>query len=1213
MNEIECLIKNIVIIGDNEYYVVEEIKTKEEHLFPVNQLSTLININDKKTYLFTKEYNQVLNKTFLNYIDPNFKIGSEIICDIVEIINKDGNNYFVLKSDFIKPIMVKALDWQLDLKKLKCKVKGYKRNVPTLINIDLTNCKWVIGERKYFKIKGFGKIKFKSGDEFDSVVVYTENEKFVEVRSNQWHMESIWNFQDLHCEIIGIDIDFYPKLKIIDNRHPYFNIGEKYNFTIKSFSNTLTKYDKNILIINLTDEKGFYHEVLGVPNQDNSLKIGEILECEVQNIDYKLFLKQVEMRDPFYFSFENIASYDKYYKKYFEVFLNEDDYYNSQLKNQYSLKSGFWVMTYCNYILPKLKYDLSQRNNFIELLEVIELHNKIEEWILNKGLLRSITDENERKKTKTKITGIIEDNKLEILVINEIINFEGINDIYKINDSVKFKYIYYHLIHNKFSLFDDLTLIKYLNEIKSNEISDRNEIYFIRKILSISQKQKKFLISSITQDYFILSSNNDLFEMKNLDKFINWIYIEMTLCNLINSEEEANILLTQFYRFFFYLENEVALKKKLLLNAFYVVSNSNNPLKTSICFVENKLIIDYDSLSDNPNIGSDLKMDSPYVLSKIIQKHKQGCNLLIENTNGFLPYLNITDPNLKSYNLKNIDWSINVMITLYCNEFKYFISKQLALNNENYLSKNNINVLIPKINSIIYVTVKDTQPFGVFVETDYGDGLIHINNISSNHFERGLFPIIFNKGRKIPAVFLKYEKDKIELSLKDLIGTEYEEEYWDILENFKYVPDEDISRSELNDINFKVEEEKGYIFEQYATLQNNLQDKIKYIKFAKAFFSNTKSARSYLLNIYIDYFLALIRLDKLISNYSFDNYEEFRKDILLVKEKIDEKTLETFPESKNLVFFTEILNLFNSQKEEDLEDLFNLSKNSFDENNKLLKTVAKNALANNLIISDVVDSELDDFTLKNLKRIREFITQGVLSVQETIEDKLKIEQDIKRAYIKGLINEDEGPKLEFKATFFTPIPDEEKIKIIKNLETKISKSKQTEEIQFLKFKIAEIEEQTKNIPSIQNKIIHSALKTICAFANTTGGRLLLGVSDDKKIFGLEKDYANLKKTKGVGKERDEFGELFDQKVKEYFGESFSPTILEKEFLKFPEGDIYIIDVKPSIQEIHILKNEKGDPEETIYVRHTRSSEKLKGIELSKFIKTKYRDSLTVKL
>ena len=105
----------------------------------------------------------------------------------------------------------------------------------------------------------------------------------------------------------------------------------------------------------------------------------------------------------------------------------------------------------------------------------------------------------------------------------------------------------------------------------------------------------------------------------------------------------------------------------------------------------------------------------------------------------------------------------------------------------------------------------------------------------------------------------------------------------------------------------------------------------------------------------------------------------------------------------------------------------------------------------------------------------------------------------------------------------------------------------------------------------------------------------------------------MKKSKGIGKERDDFAELFDQKVKEYFGESFSPTILDKEFLKFPEGDILIINVKPSKDEIHILKNEKGDPEETIYVRHTRSSEKLKGIELSKFIKNKFRNSISVTL
>lgn len=36
-------------------------------------------------------------------------------------------------------------------------------------------------------------------------------------------------------------------------------------------------------------------------------------------------------------------------------------------------------------------------------------------------------------------------------------------------------------------------------------------------------------------------------------------------------------------------------------------------------------------------------------------------------------------------------------------------------------------------------------------------------------------------------------------------------------------------------------------------------------------------------------------------------------------------------------------------------------------------------------------------------------------------------------------------------------------------------------------------------------VTHSALKTICAFANSGGGRLLIGVEDDQKICGLDPD------------------------------------------------------------------------------------------------------------
>ena len=80
-------------------------------------------------------------------------------------------------------------------------------------------------------------------------------------------------------------------------------------------------------------------------------------------------------------------------------------------------------------------------------------------------------------------------------------------------------------------------------------------------------------------------------------------------------------------------------------------------------------------------------------------------------------------------------------------------------------------------------------------------------------------------------------------------------------------------------------------------------------------------------------------------------------------------------------------------------------------------------------------------------------------------------------------------------------------------------------------------------------------------------------------------------------------------MKEYFGDSFSSLLLEKEFLKFPEGDVLIIEVKRSDEEIFILKNEKGEKEENLYVRNLSSSIKLKGIELAKFIKNKVKQNI----
>ena len=76
------------------------------------------------------------------------------------------------------------------------------------------------------------------------------------------------------------------------------------------------------------------------------------------------------------------------------------------------------------------------------------------------------------------------------------------------------------------------------------------------------------------------------------------------------------------------------------------------------------------------------------------------------------------------------------------------------------------------------------------------------------------------------------------------------------------------------------------------------------------------------------------------------------------------------------------------------------------------------------------------------------------------------------------------------------------------------------------------------------------------FYNTNGGTLIIGVKDDQEIFGLEQDYNSFKKNQN----RDEFAKYFDDRVSEYFGNSFSSTFLEKEFIKFPKGDLLIVNV-----------------------------------------------------
>ena len=1195
---IRCEILRRELYQGEYFYIIRDIKSKETHSIYASYVELFDKVRVGEIYSFVDEVNHTLGKRFLNIIHPDYFLGNEIKLKIINTINSDGRNYFLLETPYLKEITIGCREWQSDLRDVTCKVMGYKRGLPVLKNIDNRNSRWKIGNREFFKITSFGKIRdFKNNIEVDGITVQIEINHTKNIKGSDLHKEGVWTFDNIQCEIIGIDRNGHPNLKICDDRHPTFTLGEQYDFVIEGFKKKILKSGNILPVIILKGVDGVTYEVMQLPNQENHIKIGDNIKCKVVEIGYSVKLLQVELYDPYFYKFEEVVGESRNYQNYFQQFLNEDNEFNNKLKDQYESRSGFWIITLCNNIIPRLKKDLRNRKNFKDLKEVIEMNLVLENWILQKGLLRSISDQHERKTAKKKVELIIRLNTVEYTVIKKIVEFQEHEMFTDVKEENVYLTFYFYLLNKDFLAISVSHFISCLHTLEDMKVSIR-DTHYINKIIELVKSGTGKLKQKFNLNYFILSNNLQNYQKTEINNFINWLYVIMQLYKHSQNIFGVNLILSQIYRYKFYFYDTYEDKRCLLLNAFDVVSNINKVHLIPLEFNErlNQVNIVRTGLKSFKYDKLDILYNTVYS-TVIVEKHYKGYKVKVGQGEGFLPYHNLNDNNLKKYDPLTVEWETTIEATHISNDFKYFICKQISSESPNYISRNKMRKKFFDEGEIITVVVDHIAEFGIFVCTDLGIGLLHITEVSDSFISNRKLHDLFLAGEKLTVYCLPPRDGKLTFSLKKLIGTDYENEYYKIFEK-DFLEFE--STDAFKDREIDVELEKGFIFEQFALIQEDVQKKIKYVKFAKLFFSNTNNARSYLLNIYIEYFEALIKLDFFMEDYSFKKYDLFKTEIIKIKEKLQPQTLENFPESKNLIFFIDVLNFFNNKDESSLEDLFNLLRTASRENNHLLKMVAKNALSNNLLITEIQDNEIDSFTYKNLKRIREFISQGVLSVEETEEDRFEKELNLKRDYWRGIIGQDEGEKLEFKASLFVPVPNNEKMRIIKTLQEQLQITTNEHKAAEISNKIEQLENESRTIPHIGKILIHSAFKNICAFANTLGGTLLIGVGDDKGIYGLGNDYSRYSRN-----HRDEFGKDFDAKIKEYFGESFSSLHLPKrEILAFPEGDILIIEVKPSHDEVFLLKNEKGEKEENIYVRNLSSSEKLVGRELAKFIKSR---------
>jgi hypothetical protein len=91
-------------------------------------------------------------------------------------------------------------------------------------------------------------------------------------------------------------------------------------------------------------------------------------------------------------------------------------------------------------------------------------------------------------------------------------------------------------------------------------------------------------------------------------------------------------------------------------------------------------------------------------------------------------------------------------------------------------------------------------------------------------------------------------------------------------------------------------------------------------------------------------------------------------------------------------------------------------------------------------------------------------------------------------------------------------------------------------------------------------------KSICAFFNTKGGILYIGITNEGGIQGLDYDFSLY-----PDNQRDHFLQAFDRLIAYFFPLSIAP-LLEPRFIKIHDNIIFVVSVLPSLDEPVYLNN-----------------------------------------
>lgn len=124
-------------------------------------------------------------------------------------------------------------------------------------------------------------------------------------------------------------------------------------------------------------------------------------------------------------------------------------------------------------------------------------------------------------------------------------------------------------------------------------------------------------------------------------------------------------------------------------------------------------------------------------------------------------------------------------------------------------------------------------------------------------------------------------------------------------------------------------------------------------------------------------------------------------------------------------------------------------------------------------------------------------------------------------------------------------------------------------------------------------------KTLCAFMNTEGGTLIIGVDDEGRVLGLDDDFATL----GRRKNMDGFEQAFVSIVDNLFESPLSPDNYRCRFEEYQGKLVYVVELEKSHEPVFCL----FDSVSGFYVRAQGTTRKLGGEALVDYVAKHFRN------